>query len=120
VVASKKRSITDVAFVVLHPTPISLRMPWRRVTGNVAGRTVLCPVVIRFVCLTVPDGRVHLVIYGTAETIEGDPERAELTADVLAVVRGPGRPDPATIAGWLEQEQRRILRITPDKVWLHE
>ena len=72
------------------------------------------------VCLTVPDGRVHLVVYGTAETIDTDPERAELTADVLAVVRGPDRPDPSTIAGWIEQEKRRIVRITPHKVLLQK
>jgi hypothetical protein len=44
------------------------------------------------VSLTVPDGRVHVVVYGTAEGIESDPERAELTADVLAAVRASERP----------------------------
>ncbi len=37
------------------------------------------------VCLTVPDGRQHLVLYGVAEAIDTDPDRAELTADVFAV-----------------------------------
>lgn len=72
------------------------------------------------VCLTVPDGRVHLVVYGTAEGIETDPERAELSADVLAVVRGPDRPEPSTIVGWLDEQQRTVLRITPEKVMIHE
>lgn len=72
------------------------------------------------VCLTVPDGRVHVVIYGTAEGIDDDPERAELSADVLAVVRGPGRPEPSTIVGWLDDQQRTVLRITPQKVLIHE
>ena len=49
------------------------------------------------VSLTVPDGRVHMVVYGTAEGIETDPDRAELTADVLAIVKGPDRPEPSTI-----------------------
>ena len=71
------------------------------------------------VSLTVPDGRVHLVIYGVAEGIVSDPERAELSADVLAVVRGPDRPEPSEIAGWLEEEQRGVLRITPEKVMMH-
>src|SRR4051794_33638625 len=72
------------------------------------------------VCVAVPDGRVHLVVYGTAEVIDADPQRAELSADVLAVVRGPDRPEPSTIIGWLDQDKRGILRITPDKVLLHE
>jgi PPOX class probable F420-dependent enzyme len=72
------------------------------------------------VSLTVPDGRVHVVVYGTAEGIEADPERAELSADVLAVVRGPDRPEPSSIVGWLDENQRTVLRITPEKVLLHE
>lgn len=72
------------------------------------------------VSVTVPDGRVNLVVYGTAETIDTDPQRAELSADVLAVVRGPDRPEPSTIVGWLDQDKRGISRITPDKVLLHE
>ena len=50
---------------------------------------------------------------GTAEGIESDPERAELSADVLAVVRGPERPEPAAIIGWLDDNQRTVLRVTP-------
>jgi PPOX class probable F420-dependent enzyme len=72
------------------------------------------------VSLTVPDGRVNVVLYGVAEGIENDPERAELSADVLAVVRGPDRPDPSSIIDWLDENQRTILRITPQKVLLHE
>jgi PPOX class probable F420-dependent enzyme len=72
------------------------------------------------VSLTVPDGRVHMVVYGTAEGIEDDPERAELSADVLAVVRGPDRPEPSTIVGWLDDQQRTVLRITPEKVMVHD
>jgi PPOX class probable F420-dependent enzyme len=72
------------------------------------------------VCLTVPDGRIHVVIYGVAEAIDSDPERAERSADVLAVVRGPERPDPASIVGWLDENKRAVLRITPEKVLLHE
>ena len=28
------------------------------------------------VCITIPDGRVNVAVYGTAEGIEADPERA--------------------------------------------
>jgi hypothetical protein len=72
------------------------------------------------VSLTVPDDRVHVVVYGVAEAITKDPERAELSADLLAVVRNSERPDPATIIGWLDEHQRTIMRITPQKVLLHE
>src|SRR5437868_6823274 len=72
------------------------------------------------VALTVPEGRVHLVVYGTTETIVSDPERAELSADILAVVRGPDRPEPSAIAKWLEEDRRGVLRITPEKVSMHE
>jgi len=72
------------------------------------------------VSFTVPDGRVHVVVYGSAEPIEADPERAERAADVLAVVRGTDRPDPASIVDWLDADTRTVLRITPEKVVSHE
>lgn len=68
------------------------------------------------VSLTVPDGRVHLVVYGDAETIDADPLRAELTADVFAALSGGERPDPGSIVGILDEQQRTVLRITPTKV----
>ena len=43
------------------------------------------------VCLAVPDGRACLVLYGRAEAISADPERAELTADVFAALSGAER-----------------------------
>lgn len=67
------------------------------------------------VSLTVPDGRQHLVVYGEAETIGSDPLRAELTADVFAVLFGGERPDPAGLVETLDAQQRTILRITPTK-----
>jgi PPOX class probable F420-dependent enzyme len=72
------------------------------------------------VSFTVPDGRAHLVVYGDAEAIAADPERAELTADVFARLSDGPRPDPSTILGLLDEQQRTILRITPTKVELHE
>ena len=72
------------------------------------------------VSLTVPDGRVHLVVYGEAEAIDADPERAELTADVFARLSNGARPDPATIVAMLDEQQRTVLRITPTKTELHE
>jgi PPOX class probable F420-dependent enzyme len=72
------------------------------------------------VSLTVPDGRVHLVVYGEAEAIDADPLRAELTADVFARLSNAPRPDPSTIIEMLDEQQRTVLRITPTKTELHE
>ena len=72
------------------------------------------------VSLCVPDGRAHLVIYGTAETIDTDPDRAALTADVFAVLSGGTRPDPEAIVTMLDEQRRTVLRITPDRVVFHE
>jgi PPOX class probable F420-dependent enzyme len=71
------------------------------------------------VCVTVPDGREHLVVYGTAEAIERDPERAELTAAVFGRMIGGEPPDPAGLVESLDGQQRTVLRITPTKVLLH-
>lgn len=71
------------------------------------------------VSVSVPDGRVNLVVYGTAETFDADPERAELSADVLAVVFDQSRPDPSTLVMWLDSDSRGIIRITPTKALFH-
>ena len=72
------------------------------------------------VSLTVPDGRVHLVVYGNAETIDADPIRAELTADVFAALSGQPAPDPTSIGPMLDEQQRTVLRITPTKTYFQE
>ena len=71
------------------------------------------------VSLAVPDGRVHLVVYGSAEAIDTDPRRAELTADVFAALSGGERPDPAAIVPMLDDQRRTVLRITPERVLFH-
>ena len=70
--------------------------------------------------VTVADGRSHLVIYGTAETIDTDPLRAELSADVFARLAKTDRPDPASIVPTLDEQQRTVIRITPEKVMFVE
>lgn len=69
--------------------------------------------------LTVPDGREHLVLAGPVELITDDPHRAELTADVFAVLSGQARPDPMSIIAMLGDQQRTVLRVTPDAANLH-
>jgi PPOX class probable F420-dependent enzyme len=72
------------------------------------------------VSVTIPDGRVHLVVYGEAETIDADPLRAELTAQVFATLSGNPVPDPASIVPMLDEQQRVVLRITPTKFLYQE
>jgi PPOX class probable F420-dependent enzyme len=72
------------------------------------------------VSLTVPDGRAHLVVTGTAEAIAADPARADLTADVFGTLSGGERPDPASLVSLLDEQQRTVLRITPTAVRFHE
>lgn len=71
------------------------------------------------VSISIPDGRLNLVIYGAAETFDTDPERAELSADVLAVVLSQDRPDPSTLVEWLDLDSRGVVRVTPDKALFH-
>jgi PPOX class probable F420-dependent enzyme len=69
--------------------------------------------------LTVADGREHVVVTGPVELISDDPERAELTADVFAVLTGAERPDPSSIIPFLDDEDRTVLRIAPETSHLH-
>ena len=72
------------------------------------------------VSLAIADGRAHLVVYGEAEAIDRDPERAELSASVFARLSNAPHPDPASIVDILDEQQRTVLRITPTKIELHE
>ena len=64
------------------------------------------------------DGRQHLVVYGLAETIDADPLRAELTADVFEVLFGT-RDDPQSLVPALDAQQRTVIRVNPSKVIFH-
>lgn len=72
------------------------------------------------VSLVVPDGRRHLVVYGTAETIAADPDRAELSASVFGKLAGTEPPEAATLIGFLDEQQRTVLRISPETSLFHE
>ncbi len=72
------------------------------------------------VSLCVTDGRQHLVVVGTVETIDADPLRAELTAAVFGRLGGGDLPDPTTLIPLLDEQQRTVLRLTPERVSLHE
>lgn len=72
------------------------------------------------VSLTVVDGHAHLAVAGTAEAIDADPQRAELSAEVFARLAGIDRPDPASLVATLDEQERTIIRITPSKAHFHE
>ena len=71
------------------------------------------------VSLTVPDGRAHLVVYGKAEPISSEPARSALTAQVFAALSGAPAPEPSTIVEMLDDQQRTVLRVTPEKAIFH-
>jgi len=68
------------------------------------------------VSLACVDDRTQLVMYGAAEAIDLDPDRAELSADVFCRLAGGERPDPSSLVAALDEQRRTILRITPRKV----
>lgn len=73
------------------------------------------------IALLVHDDRKQLIIYGRAECIERDPQRADLTARVFRVLSG--KPDFAiddNFLKMLDEQQRTILRVTPDKAFMNE
>lgn len=72
------------------------------------------------VALLVNEGHAQLVIYGTAEAIEEDPLRAELTAEVWAGMTGQAVDDPAALIPTLDEQQRTVLRVTPDRVLFND
>jgi len=72
------------------------------------------------VSVTVPDGRIHLVVYGEVEPIAADPLRAELTAELFGAMSGNPVPDPASIIPMLDEQQRVVLRIAPTKFLYQE
>ena len=60
------------------------------------------------------------MVYGDAEAIDADPDRAELTAAVFAALSGGPAPDPADIVPMLDEQRRTVLRITPTTTVFHE
>jgi PPOX class probable F420-dependent enzyme len=70
------------------------------------------------VAMLVHEDRKQLVIYGTAEPIDEDPARAELTARVVR--RLTNDPDFETSPDFvksLDAQRRTVLRITPEKAF---
>ena len=73
------------------------------------------------VALLVHDGRKQLVIYGTAEAIDADPERIELTARVMR--RLSGNPDLEVtddFVNGMDAQQRTVLKIAPERAFMND
>ncbi len=72
------------------------------------------------VALLVHEDRRQLVIYGTAECIDADPARIDLTARIFAQLMGsPPEKGPAFTA-MLDAQQRTVLRITPASATMND
>lgn len=71
------------------------------------------------VALLVHDDRRQLIIYGTAVGIDQDPERAEQSAKVWGAMLGEA-PNPDDIVESLDEQQRTVLRIAPDKIFMND
>jgi PPOX class probable F420-dependent enzyme len=71
------------------------------------------------VALLVHEDRKQLVIYGTAECIDQDPDRAALSARVFRRLTGNAAMTANDgFVAMLDEQQRTILRIRPQKAYL--
>ena len=72
------------------------------------------------VALLVHEDRKQLVIYGRAQAIDRDPERAELSRPVFKKVMGKAVPQGDAFIRHLDEQKRTILRIIPEKAFMND
>ncbi len=72
------------------------------------------------VALLVHEDRKQLVVYGRAEAIDQDPERAELSLPVFRKVMGKAVPLGEAFVRHLDEQKRTILRIIPEKAFMND
>ena len=75
------------------------------------------------VALLVLDGRRQLIVYGTAECIAGEPERAAITRRIRKVVGTNVPADDLSDEDYgkqLDEQKRVIIRITPTSAFSNE
>ena len=70
------------------------------------------------VAILVQEGRAHVVVYGTCERIDSEPDRSQLMGRVLPFVAEQDRP-PEEIGAMLDAGKRVTLRLTPTKIVSH-
>ena len=69
------------------------------------------------VAMLIHDDRRQLVVYGTAECIDKDPVRAELTVRVYkAFFDNPDFKVTDDLINTLDEHRRTVFRIKPDKI----
>jgi PPOX class probable F420-dependent enzyme len=72
------------------------------------------------VALLVLDGRKQLILYGTTEGLDSDPDRVEMTKRLRASMGREPEDDDAALSAQLDEAKRVILRITVDKVLMND
>jgi PPOX class probable F420-dependent enzyme len=72
------------------------------------------------VALLIHEDRKQLVIYGHAECIDRDPERAAQSTRVFRRLTGNDVQVDENFVRLLDAQQRTILRITPDKASMND
>jgi len=72
------------------------------------------------VALLVLDGRKQLILYGTTEGLDSDPDRVEMTKRLRASMGREPEDDDAALSAQLDEAKRVILRITADKVLMND
>ena len=77
------------------------------------------------VSLVINEGRKQLVVYGHAVPVEHDPERLELSLRVMRRLSGNEAlgTDPAQrrkVVSGLDEQERTVLRITPEKAFIND
>jgi PPOX class probable F420-dependent enzyme len=73
------------------------------------------------VALVVHEGRKQLVIYGSAEGVDSDPARLELSKRVFETLTGSKSeiPDEKLRAG-LDEGKRTVLRVRPENAYMND
>jgi PPOX class probable F420-dependent enzyme len=73
------------------------------------------------VALLVHEGRKQLVLYGRAEAVAEDPDRAELTLRVFRrLTKNPDLPGDEAFVATLDEQQRTVLRFVPEKAHMND
>ena len=70
--------------------------------------------------LVINDGRKQLIVYGTAQSIEADPERTELTRRVFRRVTGAEPGTAEQLKPLLDEQKRTALRIIPESAFMND
>ncbi len=72
------------------------------------------------VAMLVLDGRKQLILYGTTEGLDSDPDRVAMTRRLRAGMGREPEADDAALAVELDEAKRVVLRITADKVLMND